>query len=42
MSSDLQSIVEKKEEKEITLQSPVYSFMYALNRLKQKDNIQRG
>jgi hypothetical protein len=28
--SDLQSIVEKKEEKEITLQSPLYSFMYAL------------
>jgi hypothetical protein len=26
----LQSIVEKKEEKEITLQSPLYSFMYAL------------
>jgi hypothetical protein len=31
MLSDLQSIVEKKEEKEeITLQSPIYSFMYAL------------
>jgi hypothetical protein len=34
--SNLQSIVEKKEEKEITLQSPIYSFMYSLKSSEAK------
>jgi hypothetical protein len=41
MLSDLQSIVEKKEEKDVITQqgqSPVYSFMYAL-KSTEEDNI---